>query len=220
MPKALILWGGWDFHDPKPIAELFESILSKEGYEVEVTNDRERLTDSEMMNSLDLFVPHWTAGTLTPEQLKGAVEAVRDHGVGIAGCHGGMCDAFRSEPEWLFMTGGQFVSHPGPVGHSYIVEFNRANPHPISEGLQDFRFESEQYYLVVDPGVNVLATTTFPQPGADGPHTENPCQMPTIWTKKFGKGRVFYSALGHCRAEFDRPELPEIMKRGFLWASK
>jgi type 1 glutamine amidotransferase len=220
MPKALIVWGGLDFHEPLQISELFDSILKEEGYDVTLSNDLDSLADTELMNSLDLFIPHWTCGELTPDQLQGVIEAVRDHGVGIAGNHGGMCDAFRSHMEWHFMTGGQFVSHPGPAGHKYTVEFCRDDQSSIMADMEDFVFESEQYYLIVDPGVTALATTRFPQPGADGPHVENPCDMPTIWTKKFGKGKVFYSALGHCRAEFDRPELPEIMRRGFLWASR
>ena len=41
-----------------------------------------------------------------------------------------------------------------------------------------------------------MATTRFPV--ADGPHAPNgPVEMPVLWTKLYGKGRVFYDALGH-----------------------
>src|SRR5690606_32183816 len=124
----------------------------------------------------------------THEHAMGACQAVSEHGVGIAGCHGGMCDAFRGSTEWQFMTGGQWVAHPGDTGGSYYVEMNPSEPHEITDGIADFKVTSEQYYLHVDPGVKVLATCRFPASGADGPHTANPCDMPTVWTKMYGQG--------------------------------
>jgi type 1 glutamine amidotransferase len=78
---------------------------------------------------------------------------------------------------------------------------------------------SEQYYLHVDPAVRVLATTPFPV--AEGPHVSNgPVEMPTVWTKVYGKGRVFYSAIGHSAAVVAAEPHLTIMRRGFLWASR
>ncbi|RFT14945.1 MAG: hypothetical protein OP8BY_1145 [Candidatus Saccharicenans subterraneus] len=44
--------------------------------------------------------------------------------------------------------------------------------------------------------------------------------MPVVWKKYCGKGRVFYSSLGHVAADFDAPEAREIVKRGILWAAR
>ncbi|MCX7799447.1 MAG: ThuA domain-containing protein [Fimbriimonadales bacterium] len=218
--SALIVWGGWDGHEPDKVADLFREILVGEGFEVEVADTLDAFRDAEKLAGLSLIIPVWTMGSIQPEQEQPVLRAVADHGVGIAGCHGGMCDAFRLNTEWQFMTGGQWVAHPGNDGVRYTVNINRANPHPITDGLPDFEVVSEQYYLHVDPAVNVLATTDFPTPGVDGPHVENPCKMPQVWTKKYGKGRVFYTALGHHRDVLE-PETPrEICRRGFLWAAK
>src|SRR5436190_11691580 len=86
--KALIVWGGWDGHQPKEVAEIFRRVLSEEKYEVTVSDTLESLNDVEQLKKLDLIVPVWTAGTLTPEQQKSICAAVREAGVGIAGCHG------------------------------------------------------------------------------------------------------------------------------------
>jgi type 1 glutamine amidotransferase len=128
-----------------------------------------------------------------------------------------MCDAFREATEWQFMTGGQWVAHPGNDGIRYRVTITDPE-HPISAGVRDFDVSSEQYYLHVDPVVKVLATTRFPV--ADGPHAPNgPVEMPVVWTKRYGKGRVFYNALGH-RAEIVAAEpCLTLMRRGFLWAA-
>jgi type 1 glutamine amidotransferase len=216
--RALIVFGGWDGHDPVGISELFAQILQTEGFEV-VTSDTTDAFETEDLGAFDLLLPHWTMGKISPAQSQAACAAVREHGVGIAGAHGGMCDAFREDSEWQFMTGGQFVAHPGNDGTNYTVHIVDPS-HQIVNGLSDFSVSSEQYYMHIDPGLHVLADCVFPNPLASGPHTENPCRMPTIWTKKYGLGRVFYNALGHQRNVLEAEPVKEIMRRGFLWAAR
>lgn len=218
MKKALIVWGGWDGHEPKQVAEHFADILRSESFEVEVSSSLSSLDDAEQVRSLHLFVPVMTMASIEPTQLRNIVDAVVNHGVGVAGCHGGMCDAFRNEADWQFMTGGQWVAHPGDSGVTYQINF--CSSHEIVAGMSDFSVTSEQYYLHVDPGVEVLATTDFPTPGVGGPHVYNPCKMPQVWVKRHGEGRIFYNALGHNRAVFDVPEATELMRRGFVWAAR
>lgn len=217
---ALIVWGGWEGHEPEKVAELFQEILSGEGFTVESTNDMNAFADADKLASLSLIVPVITMSTISAAQRDPILAAVRDHGVGLAGCHGGMCDAFRQDTEWQFMTGGQWVAHPGNDGVRYTLNIVRDNEHPITAGIPDFEVVSEQYYLHTDPGNNVLATTEFPNPAGDGPHVENRCHMPQVWTKMYGKGRVFYNALGHQRAVLEENYPRELMRRGFLWSAK
>ncbi|HVL39431.1 MAG TPA: ThuA domain-containing protein [Fimbriimonadaceae bacterium] len=218
--SALIVWGGWDGHEPDKVADLFREILEGEGFRVEVSDSLDAFADRDKVLSMNLLVPIWTMGEITNEQFAPVAEAVSSLGVGMAGCHGGMCDSFRANTDWQFMTGGQWVAHPGNDGIEYMVRFDRSNPHEISEGLPDFQVKSEQYYMHVDPGNNVLAYTEFPTAGVDGPHTANACRMPQVWTKMYGKGRVFYNALGHHRDVLEAREPRELMRRGFLWAAK
>jgi uncharacterized protein len=217
--RALIVWGGWDGHEPDKVAAMFETILTGEGFEVEVSDSLNSFADEEKVLSQNLLVPIYTMSEITSEQINPVLKAVAELGIGIAGCHGGMCDSFRTNTEWQFMTGAQWVAHPGNDGVTYPVHINRAIEHEITAGLPDFEVVSEQYYLHVDPGVKVLATTPFPLPGVDGPHTENPCDMPTVFTKMYGKGRVFYNALGHHADVLEATVPRELMRRGFLWAA-
>jgi type 1 glutamine amidotransferase len=215
--KALLVYGGWDGHQPQQVAEVLAGALRQDGFEVEVSDSLDAFKDRDKLMKLSLIVPHWTMGRITGEQLKPVLDAV-ESGVGLAGCHGGMCDAFRDNTDWHFVTGGQWVAHPGNDGVQYTVRITD-KAHPITAGIEDFSVASEQYYLHVDPGVKVLATTRFPV--ADGPHAANgPVEMPVLWTKLYGKGRVFYDALGHtAKVVASEPNLT-IMRRGFRWAAK
>lgn len=217
MKKALIVWGGWKGHEPYELSEVFKKLLIEEDFEVEVCDTLDAFKDREKLMNLNLIVPIWTMGQINNEQLNPVLEAV-ESGVGLAGCHGGMCDAFRNCVQWQFMTGGQWVAHPGSGKVEYTVDIiSKSNP--IVEGIDSIRVVSEQYYLHVDPAVEVLATTTFPV--ASGPHTSNgKVDMPVIWTKRWGKGKVFYNSLGHHADIFNDSNILEITRRGFLWAAK
>lgn len=215
MKKALIVQGGWNGHEPVQVSEVFKSVLEKEDFEVEVSDTLDAFLDVEKLKSLHLIIPVWTMDKITKEQVTPVIEAVAS-GVGIAGCHGGMCDSFRNCVEWQFMTGGQWVSHPGGDGVEYKVNVRRSSS-PIVAGLEDFDVKSEQYYVHVDPSIEVLATTRYPV--VNWYHSSNgQVDVPVAWTKRWGHGRVFYSSLGHHADIFDIPSALEMMRRGFLWA--
>ena len=218
MQKALIFRGGWDGHEPVQVAELFGKLLEQNGFTVEIFDSQDCLADREKLLEYDLIIPCWTMGSISREYRENVCAAV-ESGVGLAGCHGGMCDAFREDTEWQYMTGGQWVAHPGGDGVNYIVNVRKCSS-PIVEGLEDFLVSSEQYYMHVDPVVNVLATTRFPV--VDGPNSANgPVDMPVAWTKYWGKGRIFYNSLGHHADVFtNSPTAAVLMERGMLWAAR
>jgi type 1 glutamine amidotransferase len=215
--KALIVQGGWDGHAPVQIAQIFKDILTEEKFEVEISDTLDAFLQGDKLMQLSLILPMWTMGKITGEQCKHVTNAVQA-GVGIAGIHGGMCDSFRDNTEWQFMTGGQWVAHPGNANVTYKVIMGPEKS-SITEGIKDFDVTSEQYYMHVDPAVKVLAYTVFPT--ADGPHVPNgEVKMPVVWTKMWGKGRVFYSSLGHSPDVAQAEPHRTILKRGFLWAAR
>lgn len=214
MKSALIVWGGWEGHEPAKGAALFASFLQEQHYTVQVSTTLDAYLDTSTMDKLDLIVPIWTMGVITSEQEKGLLDAVRK-GTGIAGWHGCMADSFRNSTEYQFMVGGQWVAHPGNI-IDYTVNIVKHDD-PITAGISDFAMHSEQYYMHVDPLIEVLANTTFN--GRYAPWIEG-AVVPVVWKKRWGEGRVFYSSLGHVRSDFDVPEALEIMKRGMLWASR
>ena len=212
--RALFVWGGWEGHEPAKGVAVFKPLLEQAGYEVEVSDTLDAYLDAERLARLSLIVPVWTMGKITTAQENGLLAAVKS-GVGIAGWHGCMGDSFRDNPNYQWMVGGQWVSHPGNLIDYTVNITNRTDP--ITAGLSDFQMHSEQYYMHVDPGNEVLATTTY-----TGEHAAwiDGTVMPVVWKRRFGAGKVFYSSLGHVARDFEVPEAKEIQRRGMLWASR
>ena len=213
--RALVNWGGWEGHEPEACAALFADLLREDGFEVDLVSDLEVYRNSDYMASLSLIVPVWTMSTITREQEQGLLKAVQV-GVGLGGWHGGMADSFRENTDYQWMVGGQWVKHPGDIIR-YRVNIVRPDD-PIVAGLDDFDMESEQYYMHVDPGNEVLATTTFSGKHGNAPWIAGTV-MPVVWKRRYGKGRVFYASVGHVRKDFDVPAAQEIVRRGLSWAS-
>ena len=212
--KVLMVWGGWEGHEPKQTVDVFAPWLADQGFDVEISHTLDSYLDAEKLQGLSLIVQAVTMSQITPRQEKGLLDAVRG-GVGLAGWHGGLSDAFRSNTEYEFMVGGSWAAHPGNI-IDYEVNILRRDD-PITKGLSDFRMHSEQYYMLVDPSIEVLATTTFS--GEYVPWTTG-VVMPVVWRKLYGKGRVFHTTFGHVASDFNVPEAREIVKRGLLWAAR
>jgi uncharacterized protein len=214
MKSALFVVGGWEGHEPRLSAEIFAACLEAAGYRTEISETLDIYCDAERLQKFDLIVPVWSMGTITNEQEKGLLEAIKS-GIGLGGWHGCMADSFRNNTEYQFMVGGQWVAHPGNIIHYRVNVI--AHEDPIMANISDFEMYSEQYYMHVDPSNNVLATTTFS--GEVLPWIAG-VVMPVVWKRKWGNGRVFYCSLGHVSKDFDVPEAREIVRRGLLWASR
>jgi len=215
--KVLMVWGGWEGHQPKQTVDVFAPWLTAQGFDVEIVNTLDVYLDAQKLRGLSLIVQAVTMGQITPQQERGLLDAVRG-GVGLAGWHGGLADSFRASPEYEFMVGGSWAAHPGNI-IEYAVDI-AGRPDPITKGLARFRLKSEQYYMLVDPSVEVLATTTFGATAAKAAPWIDGAVMPVVWKKLYGEGRVFYTSLGHVAADFGVPEAREIVQRGFLWAAR
>lgn len=211
--KVLYVHGGWDGHQPNQCRDIFVPWLKSAGADVFVYDNLSCYEDSSLMANIDLIIQHYTMGKISSPQEKALCNAVK-RGVGLAGWHGGIGDSFRDNVDFQFMVGGQWVAHPGGV-ISYTVNITDKTD-PVTKGLNDFGMKSEQYYMHIDPNTKVLATTTF-----SGEHDFwiEGAVIPVVWKKQYGKGRVFYSSLGHVASDFNVPEALEIMKRGIIWAA-
>ena len=216
MSKALFVWGGWDGHEPKQCMEVIAPWMQEAGFEVNIQNTLDAYLEEDKMAEYEVIVQCWTMGEISKEQSAALTETVKK-GCGFAGWHGGMCDSFRQNTAYQFMTGANWVSHPdGKI--DYDVKIVKPED-PIVAGLADFHMtDTEQYYLHVDPGNEILATTTFTAPES-APWVAGTV-MPQVYKRMWGEGRIFYSALGHVAKDFDVPEVLTLTQRGILWAAK
>jgi len=212
--KILFVWGGWMGHEPDKCRDILVPWMKSEGADVIVSDTLDAYLKYDLKKDFDLIVQTWTMGQIENNQERALLDAVKA-GTGIAGWHGGLGDSFRNNTEYQFMVGGQWVAHPGGVIDYRVNIVDHDDP--VTKGLGDFDMHSEQYYMQIDPNVKVLATTTF-----NGKNAEwiDGNVIPVAWKKYYGKGRVFYSSLGHVADDFKVPEVLEIQKRGILWASQ
>ncbi len=214
MRSALIVWGGWDGHDPEQAAAIYRRWLHEDGFTVRVETDPEVFLDP-AIRELSLIIPCVTMGKISREAANNLASAI-ESGVGMGGHHGTMGDSFHDSQVYQFIVGGQWAAHPGGI-IDYTVEVTRPDD-PVMAGIPaSFPYHSEQYYMLVDPANEVLATTRF-----SGAHASwiDGVVMPVVWKKMYGKGRVFYSSLGHRASEFEVTEMATILRRGINWAAR
>jgi len=210
MKRVLIFWGGWEGHKPEAMANLFAGELQQLGFETVVEAGVESLADEEKLRGFSLILPCVTMGALSEVQTKALSAAVRS-GVGLGGIHGGMGDTFRGNLEYEWMTGGHFVGHPH-VG-DYTVRLRDFASPIVKDVPATFAYNSEQYYMMVDPGIHWIADAEYSWEG-------RVTAMPVAWIRPWGKGRVFYCALGHAPDEFSRfPAAMRLTLNGLLWAA-
>ena len=215
--RALVVRGGWEGHAPFAATELFVPFLKDRGFEVVLSDTLEAYCDEAAMRETDLIVQCWTMGQLSGPQLEGLDRSVKG-GTGFAGWHGGIVDSFRDSPGYLQLTGGQFVAHPGNFVDYDIEVLPEQAGHEVVRGLSKFSLHTEQYWVVTDPLDDVLATTRFA--AVEGAPWRRPFTVPAVWTRLWGRGRVFVCTVGHGVADLEVPEVRTIIERGLLWASR
>ncbi|MCW5952684.1 MAG: ThuA domain-containing protein [Propionibacteriaceae bacterium] len=217
MRRALVVRGGWEGHSPEAVTDEFIGFLAERDFEVVVEDSLEAYADLELMRSLSLVVQSWTQGDILADEFRGLRDAVTA-GVGFAGWHGGVLDAFRQTAEYSQMLGGVFAAHPhGMVTHR--VELTDAGrDHPITTGIGAFELVSEQYWVLVDSLSTVLAQTAI-APRAGDPW-QQPYPAPVAWTRQWGLGRIFVSTLGHGIDDLRIPQVRTLTERGLLWAAR
>jgi type 1 glutamine amidotransferase len=215
--RAIVVRGGWEGHSPVEATDRFIPHLKEHGFDVEVHDGPEVYADVEQLAATDLVVQCYTQGEATDQQVLGLSAAVAA-GTGLAGWHGGVVDSFRGSPDYLHLTGGQWAAHPGGfVRHHVEVVPSRAT-HAIVAGLDRWELDTEQYWVLTDALNDVLVTTTFAV-GEDTPWRE-PLTCPAVWTRQWGRGRVFVSTMGHKLEDLDHRDVRLLTERGLLWASR
>lgn len=227
--RALVVRGGWDGHQPEATTDLFLPFLRAQGFEVEVGTDPEVYADADRMTTTDLVLQCVTMSQASGAAVAGLRAAV-EAGTGLAGWHGGIADSFRASSDYLQLVGGQFATHPGRAPgerhggacDNYLrhrIEITAlGRQHPVTAGLEDFELETEQYWVLHDDLIDVLATTTHPVQPYHPWH--RPIVSPAVWTRSWGAGRVFVATPGHTPEVLADPNVRTVVERGLLWSSR
>lgn len=214
---ALVVRGGWDGHQPAATTESFLGFLKESGFETVVSDSLDSYADDDLMHRADLIVQCWTMGVISSEQVHGLRAAI-ESGTGFAGWHGGIIDSFRNSADYLHLMGGQFACHPrGFVDYTVEVVPSQME-HPVVAGIDSISVHTEQYWVLSDAHIEVLATTTLP--ALPGDPWAQPVVAPAVWTRNWGAGRIFVCTVGHTLADLNVPAIRTIIERGMAWASR
>jgi len=227
--RALVVRGGWEGHQPTESTDLFLPFLERHGFDVRVEESPAIYADADYLPTVDLILQNVTMSTIEAEEFAGLRQAVQN-GTGLAGWHGGIADSYRNNSDYLHLIGGQFAAHPGKPADErtgeqadnyvpYTVNIAAAAAdHPITRGIDDFDLVTEQYWVLHDDYIDVLATTTHPVHPGDP--WSRPVTSPAVWTRQWGSGRVFVSTPGHRVEVLEHPSVRIIIERGLLWAAR
>ncbi|MFH0962926.1 MAG: ThuA domain-containing protein [Planctomycetota bacterium] len=215
--RKVLLFGGGAVHDWRKACPILRRYLvAIDGFAVDYVKEDYDVFLAERIAHYDLAVLYHTCGELTSARKTGLLEWLAG-GKGLVGVHGA-ADSFTASPDYVAMIGGVFRAHP--FLREYVVSLADTK-HPVTRGIEgrvvkhwekwpvyEYPVVDEQYLVDYDPRIHVLASAIFRGKA-----------WPVAWTKGWGKGKVFYLALGHnpqaCRSSFFR----DLLIGGAVWAA-
>jgi len=209
--RVFFLTGG-GYHNFTEYPALLTRLLEATGdFQVTVTQDRSLLNAAEL-KKYDVVLFDTQGGSVTPDkksdlditptQEKALTDFVK-RGGGWAGIHSAS-DSYKDGKLYINMLGGVFKGHGNEEFEVKIVE----QDHPVVRGLKSFRLHDETYTHTYDNAapISVLARRT----------TDN---EPFVWVRDYGKGRVFYTGMGHEAMVWENRSFQTIVVRGLYWAA-
>ena len=155
---------------------------------------------------------------LNADQRKDLLAFVHDDGKGFVGAHTATT-AFASWPEFADMIGGKYDDHPWNTTTAPVITEDPAFPAMkhlppvfpfVDEFYQTAEFSREKSRVLLRLDMSKL-------PGNANVHVKDG-DFPLAWAKMYGKGRVFYSALGHDAKTWDNPDVYHMYFEAIKWA--
>lgn len=205
------------FHRFEEMGPHIQEALETDRIEVTLTTDRDELVD---LSGYDVVLDYLTDSTLDEAQREGLLSFVETGG-GYFGLHCAS-DLTSTEPddpdevidgrdepfpELRELIGGHFLTHPEKSTYDVRVVDTH---HPITASLPDLRVFDEAYVVDVDlEAVRVLARMDHPD------HAD----MPVLWVRDHGDGRVCYCSIGHTVSTVTDPDVGELLRRAVRWVA-
>jgi len=180
------------------------------------------------MDSIDLII-QCIESEIDESSVNGLAQAVAS-GTGFIGWHGGVLVGFTQSESYYQLIGAKFVAHPGKpeemrTGREddyfirHTIEFtDLGKEDEITRGFPNFELTTEQYWLLADSYMKVLATTT--QQSNDGDPWKSAVTSPAIWTRQWGEGRIFICSPGHNLEVVSHLIIAQIIRNGAIWATR
>jgi len=190
-------------HDPESMFPLLASKLARRGIQLTYVRTADEAFDPVRLRYYDALMIYGDQGTLTPAQEKVLTDFV-EGGKGLLAIHSASGEFTNSE-KYISMIGGQLLR--AGAGGDFTAEIVSAD-HPVMKGLKPFATWDETF---VHTKQNTTDRTVLME-RVDGTERE-----PYTWVRTQGRGRVFYTALGHDTRTWGQVEFADLLANGVIW---
>ena len=191
-----------------------------------IRTDTEALTKKKLeynaknLNDFDAVI-FYTGGTLEMDDQQKAdfLSFIHDDGKGFVGIHSAAI-TFTKWPEYGEMIGGYYDEHPWGTFDAPIIVEDRKFP-GIAQWGPAFTIKDEIYQIkdFSRAKCHVLMRLDASKVNLDNPRVHRTDKdFAVAWTKMYGKGRVYYSTLGHVEENWDDPKFQQMYAGAIKWA--
>jgi uncharacterized protein len=144
---------------------------------------------------------------------------VHDEGKGFVAAHTALT-AFESWPEFGDLLGGRYDGHPWGSAAGTVINEDPTFPATKHFGASPFPFTDEFYQPkeYSRDKIHVLLRLDVSKMPANQEMHRGDGDFPLAWAKSYGKGRVFYSAIGHAASTWDNRDVQQMYLEAIKWA--
>jgi uncharacterized protein len=186
----------------------------KAGFEVVCSKDPD-VFDGDL-DQFDLFVFYTTGKPMSEGQKNEMLDAIKA-GKPFVGIHAATDTFGIKGPEidpYIEMIGAEFSMHDDQQKAKNLV----VSPNfPGMEGLGESFEMMEEWYPFTKFAKDLHVILVQETEGMKGPHYQRP-PYPATWAHRYGKGRVFYTSLGHREDVWEGKIFQQILLGGMAWA--
>jgi type 1 glutamine amidotransferase len=203
--KIKVLWlVGGGVHDWKGNPPILKAVLdSTNDFDVTFTENLDDL--KERIKEFNIIAVYTTGLEFaTPEQEAGMCDFVQNGGAYV-GIHSAT-DSFKKSDRYWEMVGGRFAGHGGGKFEVFICD----PEHSITKGLDTFEIQDETYSHNFHKNAQLRSLVRMNKGNE---------RQSMGWVSQYGKGRVFYTGLGHGKEAFSNPAFQRFVVRGMYWAA-
>jgi type 1 glutamine amidotransferase len=221
-PRSVLVFSGADgfVHDSIPWGEAALRIMGeKTGAYSATLSDDPAFFDRERLFQFDAVVMNNNCGNPIADiqRRTNLLEFVRS-GRGLVGIH---CAAHLDWPEYTEMLGGYSISHPWNAGSTVMIRLEEPD-HPLLRSFTTASFaHSDEIFVFRDfsrQKVRVLLSLDTAHTDMNKPGVTKDQDVPLAWIRRYGEGRVFYSALGHQKDVYWRSSILKHYLSGIQFA--
>jgi type 1 glutamine amidotransferase len=228
-PRLLLFEKITGFRDPASVdaaSAALRAMAERNGWALVETDKAGAITPG-MLKQIDAVIWNNVSGDVLTLTQRRALQTYIEHGGGFVGIHGAGGDPVYF---WTWyvdtLIGARFAGHPMAPQFQDARLTIEAGGSPVGQDLAPGWTMNDEWYSFKTnpraPGVHVIATldeTTYTPQGWGGEDLRMGRDHPIAWTRCIGRGRSFYSAIGHRPETYSEPHHVRLLEQAIVWAA-